>query len=695
MSVVNARNWVRQSGSPIIDGNYPLSTRPTASGRYFGYMPISVTSISAPDITLLDTPDEAPKAIIASASQVTCVGTRDLTTRPVSPYQDLHHQWQVRKQNGDPIEDLEGWADPRDGSAVNPYTDQVSSEFSCILREPGVYNLIHTIWGMTSSKSVVIERVVTKQITVLENSRNRVYYSASGNDANDGLDALGLSLSGATFDSSTRVLDGGAGSFSSYNHTDATAGVYTFRYNWIHITGFGWYEIEEKINNNSVRLVDGSGLPASGLSSSDGPKLTFDGVTIDNTIQYLRGGDAFTTSQPIRCNFRNDDCAIFGYGNAKATINGVTDLVNWGFSNNNTPGEFIGLGNLVLDGTDTQLCHRGTVGNLNNSLSGVFYFDDVDIINTNASIGMNFNLTSSNCNYHIFVMRGNIDNGSVGAAKQHAIFTRNDNGATRIVAITTDVRSNNTVLDHFIYPNGVLSYAHFAYINFRNAPIGTNYCINANSVTGLGIAEYISINNNFFSSDAFFGVDFSNASNVSSDGQFQDVVVQNNKCNASRGMAFYYSAINTAFRYNQDFGGFDFQSSIAENRGSGYDNTLFQGTVFRNQTYGRPCVFFQAGQDREIVENECFVNIDEETFRYSSAELDLRTNPQFIAKDNNLYAPNKTGATIIRDDGVDITLSAFNSSIYATGNTSNAPSWPDPANGDFGGLPAGEPVTVA
>ena len=117
--------------------------------------------------------------------------------------------------------------------------------------------------------------------------------------------------------------------------------------------------------------------------------------------------------------------------------------------------------------------------------------------------------------------------------------------------------------------------------------------------------------------------------------------------------------------------------------------------MFRNQTYGRPCVFFQAGQDREIVENECFVNIDEETFRYSSAELDLRTNPQFIAKDNNLYAPNKTGATIIRDDGVDITLSAFNSSIYATGNTSNAPSWPDPANGDFGGLPAGEPVTVA
>lgn len=693
MSTVDASDWFRQSSSPIIDGNYPKSARPSGAGNYFGYVPISVTSINTPAITLIQTSDEAPKAVMASADQTTAVGTRDLTTRPLNPYQDLHHHWELTFQNGDPVEDLEGWTDPRNGNAANPYTDQISGEFTCVARQPGDYRLTKTTWGMTATKGFVIQDIQTIDFTVLPSTKSRQYFDNTGNDANDGFDPHGFGLSGATFDSGTRILTGATNDFLSYDHAAATTGVYTYRTNWIYLIGIGWKEIEEKIDNENIRLVDGTGVPATGISSSDGPKQTFSGSLANDTEHYLKGGQTFTTSQQMRWNLISGATAVYGT-NSQATINGVTQLVNGGLSGNNTPGDFFGFGNVILDGTDTQICYGAIITAPNNPLQGTYFLDNVDVVNTNAAIGINCNFTGANTTYAIFIHRGNIDNGTVGAGKQHSIFTRNDQAPTRIVAVTLDVRSNNLVLDHFIYPNGLLNYAHFAYINFRNAPIGTNYCINTNSITGIGVAEYISINNNFFSADAFFGMDLSNASNNSGDGQFQNVVVMNNKCNVIRGLAFYYSGIDTAFRYNQDYGTFNSQNSYAENAGTGYDNTVFQGTVFRNQTYGRPVTFFVSGQDREIVENECHIPTDVDCFRYDSALLDARVSPQFIGKDNNLYAPNKVDGNVIQDGGVDVSLASFNAGTYGDGNTSTDPGWPDPANGNFGGDPTGEPIQI-
>lgn len=692
MSTVDASDWFRQSSSPIIDGNYPKSARPGGSGNYFGYVPISVSSINAVPINLLSTPNTAPKALMASADTVTATGTRDLTTRPFNPYQDLHYDYELTFQNGDPVEDLEGILDPRNGQASNPYTDQISPEFTGVARQPGDYRLTRRAWGMTATKGFVIQDITTLDFTVTASTKNRLYYDNAGNDANDGLDPHGFSLSGATFDSGTRILTGVSNEFTPYNHAAAIVGVYTYRTNWIYLAGIGWKEIEEKLNNNQIRLVDGAGVPATGISSSNGPKQTFSGALIDNTEHYLKGGQTFTTTQPMQWNLLSNGAAVYGT-NSQATINGSTQLVNGNLGGSNQPGDWFGFGNVILDGTNTQTCYQAIITAPNNPISGVYFLDNVDVINTSASIGVNTNFTGANTSYVLFIYRGNIDNGSVGG-KQHAIFYRNDNAPTRVFGVTLDVRSDNLILDHFLYPNGLLNYAHFAYINFRNSPTGTNYCINTNSITGLGVANYVCINNCFFSSDAFFGLDFSNASNVSDDGQFANVVVMNNKCNTIRGLAFYYSAINTAFRYNQDYGTFNSQNTFAENQGTGYDNTVFQGTVFRNETYGRPITFFVSGQDREIVENECHVPTDLDCFRYDSSLLDARVSPQFIAQDNNLYAPNKLDGNVIQDGGVDVSLASFNAGSYGSGNTSTNPGWPDPANGNFGGDPTGEPITI-
>ena len=250
---VDLRSWYKQSSSPILDGNNPLSER-TGGGaaRFFGYEHVSVSSITISSIVVASTSNEAPKALLASASNVSAVGSRLLSSLALNPYQDLEYRWTLTYSDDSPIEDLEGIVDPRDSTAVNPYTDQISPEATFILREAGSYKLTLIARGMSATSLEVIEQTASTTITVTESTQDHLWHDGLlGNDSRDGLDPWGFGLTTAVYTEATGELTQ-VGAFASYVH-DVSVN-FTDRDNYIYISKAG-YEGLYRIASKTFRAL--------------------------------------------------------------------------------------------------------------------------------------------------------------------------------------------------------------------------------------------------------------------------------------------------------------------------------------------------------------------------------------------------------------------------------------------------------
>ncbi len=694
---VNARGWLRQASSPILDGNWPLSPRPSGStSEFFGYEHIALSAITVGAIDMATTNNSAPKAVMASASNVLTTGIRSKSSLSVVPYQDLEFRWTVTKNDDSPVEDLEGIVDPRDNSAANPYTDQIGPEFTCLLREPGTYKLTLTARGMSVSTGTVIEQTRTETITVLENTDPKTWIDGvGGDDANDGLDPWGFALSTASYTESTRELTQ-VGAFTSYVHD--VSGIYTSRDNWIYIDlpGFeGLYEIESKSNNDTIVLVEGLGSDQTNVTSSDGPKQTFNGSITDGIQYMIKGGQTYVLSSEMLCvgsGSAPDPISVSGYGgkptfNPDGLIGRFIDMTSGTSEYVSSEVRFTGIDfdmNVqcsLLGGSNQSTVDMGT---------STFLLDTCDTANSNFAIGVLCQFKDDKDVTMNFCLYGDtIDN--MGVSSTIGVFTNNGNNAwQRIFGTIIDNNHQNTSTNHYVYFDGYLDHVHVGYSYTRDGDDG-NFALNFDS--NQSPSQYVCVNNNLFGNNSKWGMDFSNQTNSSNAEQFEHVVVLNNKANCKNGMLFNYTLFQGRAAYNQGYGSTDpARGFFNQNEGTGYVPTNFYAVIDRNQVYGQKLIKDDESGNREVVDNVAYQSANDEVFEYNEANIGLNSLT-YAADGNNLYAPNKVGGTIIDNGAGQVTLATFNSDRSGV-NTSSDPGWPDPANGDFGGIPVGITVNL-
>ena len=716
---VDLSTWNRYATSPRLRGSNPfglnlisvgqasetnlaqsITDGDTTLARFFGYEHTSVSAISINSIVVASTSNEAPKALLASASNVSATGSRTLSSTALNPYQDLEYRWLLTYSDDSPIEDLEGIIDPRDSTAVNPYTDQISPEFTCIIREAGSYKLTLTARAMSSTYLQVVEQVATTTITVVEDTLNHLWYDGtSGNNANDGLDPWGFGLTTAVYTESTGELTQ-SGAFSSYVHDVSVP--FTDRDNYIYISKAGvtgLYRIASKTDNNTIILEQKLGSDQTAVTSSNGAKQTFSGTLVSGTIQHLKGGNIYTVTNEMAIQAKANPVGVRGYG-GKPTIqpSGISFLISTLASSSSFFPSYTAFSNITLDCNAISGGIEGVNTSTADSNTTTMVFDNCDIINSirGACVVLQSFVTAPKV-IHLLMYRMAIDNryGTTGAAtKGIAIYTSIPHEAsnTRMFGLTLDNDSENSTLEHFVYPNGNMSHFHCAYTNFRHGNGSSSYCLNINNDEAT-TAKYISLNNNMANGNSDWFCDFSNSNNYADQKLFQDIVVINNKSNVAKAFTFHYSALDISFLYNEHWNAYNGHAAFSLSLGGGvFDPDTFFGVVSRNNVYGSPLADYQLGTTRELTDNVCYHTVNRVTLYYDPADLGAR---EFVVKDNNLYAPNKTSSTIISSDATDITLAAFNAATAdIDGNTSTDPSWTDPANGSFNGTPLGLAVTV-
>ena len=700
---VDISGWFIQSATPIRDGNYPLTERPSGSVFYFGYEHISTTSIT-PSITVADTSTIAPMAVMATGSGTTSVATRTKTSESVNDYQDLDYVWEITHQGGAAIEDLEGIVDPRDSSAVNPYTDQVSPEFTCMLREPGTYTLTLTVRGMSAVSGTVIEASTSTNITVTAATATKNWIDATnGNDANDGLDPWGFALTTASYTHSTRELTQ-TGAFASYTHDVSVP--YTFRDNWIYINkaGFeGLYEIESKTSNDTIVLVSGLGSDQTNVTSSDGPTATFDGSQFASGTEIMLADTAdYDISSTINGVTSASPPALTGYrGTPKLWTDSGTQLVSIFLNTGQSAVSQYRLSNIDLDPQNAQpTSGAGSMDGLfistTDSGTKTFIFDNLTAQNGNAQdeIGWNPASGASTSKVHSIFYNCYVDGryGTTGrGSSQHGVITgtgRND-AWLRIFGNTIDNDADSNVSNHFWYVANQHENTHIAYNHTRN---GSNnaYAFNIDRDTGTG--NYYSVVNNNFGPNSVWGLDWSTASNDFNGGKFTNALISNNLCNSANGFMFHYTLIDGRVAYNQYYNsaaGFAFYTSALP---LNPDFTNYKRVIDRNEVYSDEDFTNDArAYPQEYQDNTHYRTTDGVVFTYLDASV---TKTLYDVDENNFYCPARVSGLICNDGVGDISIATLNTNFSSATNTSSDPGWPDPANGNFGGVPTGIEVTV-
>lgn len=180
--------------------------------------------------------------------------------------------------------------------------------------------------------------------------------SSGGNDANDGLDPLGLALSGATYDHTgngegERHLSS-AGAFSGYSFT---AGDRIYLSGAAGGVAAGLYEIASKVDDDAILLAADAGLTADStgdVDSSDGPwaspQFAFDTATAGDTVVICAdGAHSPTATVDVDTNSGASGSPISFVG---AAANGAED------------GTWATISGASLSSTDTLIAFDGVQG---------------------------------------------------------------------------------------------------------------------------------------------------------------------------------------------------------------------------------------------------------------------------------------------------------------------------------------------
>jgi hypothetical protein len=193
---------------------------------------VTVTDVTA-GIATPRTSGEVPFFLQASASDTVATGSSH-------PYRDGEFRWMLEKSDGgggwDAMPTYRNQVSPVTGDAVNPYTDTVGGEFVAPIDSPGTYRLTLTARFYDGAGGYISDtETETYTITAFGedangHGSNHLYYdSIAGDDANDGKDGWGLSVTGASYNASTGALIK-VGGFTNYDHSAATSGVDTRRH---------------------------------------------------------------------------------------------------------------------------------------------------------------------------------------------------------------------------------------------------------------------------------------------------------------------------------------------------------------------------------------------------------------------------------------------------------------------------------
>ena len=365
---------ISKSIDGVMYGTHPAGDKPPTTLRatwpipaYKGYDRITTTSITMNTIDVMTATGEAPFSLFASAKNVTCAGTRNYGFGPIYPYMHLQHKWTLTKLGGGAVPHGNAIKSPLTDLPINPYVDRYSGEFTAVIHEPGTYVL------ELESSSPQHSASTTINITVTEPTYGHLWYDGlNGNDANDGNDPWGFNCASANYTESTGELTE-TGKFASYDHAAATSGQLPVdNYNWIYLGAtHGWRRITSKVSDDTIVIEPKLGSDQTGITSSSGPKQTFEGQTkgVNNDYMiHLRGNNGATTYtfDSSTFDFRTDTASnnvrrsIVGYDTDADGVDilpglGVTqgfheNILSLRTNNNGYLAEFMSAHNLDING---------------------------------------------------------------------------------------------------------------------------------------------------------------------------------------------------------------------------------------------------------------------------------------------------------------------------------------------------------
>lgn len=678
---------------------------------YYGNTKISVTSINmGGSIECRSTSGTAPFSLMCSAANVTCVGSRIGNTRALNPFTDLQHVFSIEKAGGaGRCEYGDEIVHPRLNAIIDPYI-QTSGEATFLIREAGSYTLTLTTTGLDSSGDP-ISNTITETITVTEPSVDRVFIDALGGDnANDGNDPHGFALTAGAYTESTKALVE-VGAFASYDHVAATAGVSTNHFNFIYIDGFGLQKIASKTSDDEIVLVDGLGSDQTGLTSSDGPLVSYAGGFANNTWYYYRSNQGVSTYEidtAFETRNKTGEPAVIGYDGERVEIlpaaSAPSRLVSFFASSSSTSSPKVIISNVHLNG-DNRSQVVGGASTSTQTFNMDIILDRVTGEKANAQIGMLFQNTGANAHYDVTLWAVDVINRFNSDSRRHAIYNQDVPAARfRMIGGSLSTDSDSAVLDHFHYENGSGDHAHIAFVRYYDGD-NCNYCLNIN-MKDAGERRYYWVNGCYADGDVNWFTDHSYTNNDPAVAWFRDSVFQDNYAETNDGFMLSYCA--------KDYAAYDnIYVSPTPDRGMflagdsvNHVDSEFYYTLTRNKTYGSGIEENRYGDARAVFDNYVYNTA-------SDAEVIEITGTTIAGNDiyydnNVLYAPNDTdGDTILdRDTFTYISVSTFDST-YTFTNVTTDPAYLDPINRDFrtvnpdaltlnvSGIPDGTYVAVA
>lgn len=700
-ATTNTADWVVAED---VTGDGTLTTAPSP---YYGYSQINTTGITT-SIGFIEDPNgqEAPVSIAAFAN-TTMAGSRRLTTKPLNGYEHAHHVWELTKANGDPIdEEFDGIKNYRfnsatglvEGTDVNVHTGTISPEFTDLMLNHGDYKLTLKAYGMTSDNVNALMATDEYTFSVAKPTNNHIYIDpVGGNDANDGFDPLGLSLTSASYVESTGIL----------TQTGAFAGLVldgeqydTDTADFLSLTGFGRARIAEVIDDNSVRIDDRwkLGSDQTGLTSSNGPKQSVITTTVNNTVyHYIVPAEGIDLPAPIDISTRSGHCGIYSCGSGldgrmySSSIVPDTNSSSLILAGNpsisaTSPDKFM-ISRLELDSQDVQSVpiRSGTGnGNEENKFNQIYRGLDLKRANANSIIGPGTKKEGDGAALGILIWGCTLNNlVTIPRKKTIAMYNiLNDRSHMRCIGVITDndVYDTDPVeyeadvgsgLYHHWYPNGNNDHFHVGWCYFRSGT-GSSYCINTNAGKYLGPwTRYgVSIHDSYLGA-AVRGIDFSNHSNED-EMFFDNVYVARCQSNLTQDFILHYRA-KSIFVTNIDHYASDpvgsssfFKGKMLAEWSYAFQNIRNYGPSLYDGETTTPTV--------EFFDSESVATRDSSVFQirnfYPEASESTFTNVVF-------YSPNAPDGDVYQISGVLSPLATLNALPNSADNAEGVITWTD------------------
>ncbi|PHS70701.1 MAG: hypothetical protein COB23_03240 [Methylophaga sp.] len=678
--------------------------------NFYGHKYIDTTSIDVSGgIVTAMAAGNAPFMLHASASAISGVATRLYETLPVDFYEHFEYRWTVTNEDGSAVQYFNEVTDNRVGDVgvVNPYIDVISPDMMLILRDPQTYKGQLSIKGIKAdgvtfeTATVNFDIVVAKPVGIT----HRYYDIAGGNNANDGNDPIGVSLTNASYIEATGALTE-AGKFTGYDHAAATASYSTNNFNFIYVDG-ALREIASKTNDGEIILKDKLGSNKTGLASSNGPKQNWNGIEQDNTIEHLRGGSYdVSSSYKIWTATKTVQKGIVAW-DGRATILSSTIgtdgyLLDGGVGSTRYLPETIVFSNVIFD------CQYSTMMALNFTCTSTvdvgthqFIYDRTDWIRAglttaaeNSASGRAIQMLDYATTGTVGFWGGLIDNlhspaNPSGEYRKSGIYTEfGDTYWQGRCGLFIDADADDAVFDHYSYSKGSYDHYYLGWVYYRHSNTGIGYAENNdNSAQNTTQVRKYFAWHDCQQDNGRNGWDGSNSSNRHDQGLFKHQYLARNSINSEFTMVFafnilsYFAVANRIYLKNPQ------TSAVFTNaRNTSYtytdanysrvlqDNLIYNGALHNDSrnltavTKGHTAIF------DNIVVNQGASEI--------TLLLDAGSVQSQVAKGNTLRAPNYVSGNHLNSGGSNQDLAAFNTAIGYTNNDTD-PQWNDPANGDF------------